>query len=115
MINMMIELRIEKQFEGLLRPLSETEFSGLEKNIVKNGILDPIIVWAGIIVDGHHRYKIAQKHGLEFEVKHVRFMHAGEARQWIIERQAYRRNITKEELILLVGKEYNMIKITFFL
>lgn len=106
----MTELRIEKQFKQLLRPLTNEEFEGLEKGILKDGVLDPIIVWAGMIVDGHHRYEIARKHNIDFKTESIGFKHAGEARQWIIERQAFRRNQSKEELTLLIGREYNAIK-----
>ena len=56
-------LKINTEFEKIIPELSEHEFEQLEENIVSDGeILNPIIVWNGVIIDGHKRYKIAQKH-----------------------------------------------------
>ena len=46
------------------------EFKQLE-NILSEGIRK-IILWQ-VIIDGHNRYEIAQKHGLEFETMERNF------------------------------------------
>lgn len=55
-------LTINPAFQQVIPELSEEEFAQLEANILKDGMLHPIIVWNGVIIDGHNRYKIAQKH-----------------------------------------------------
>lgn len=56
-------LQINPKFEQIIPPLSDEEFTQLEENILKVGrVTDPIQVWNGVIIDGHHRYKIVQKH-----------------------------------------------------
>ena len=62
-----MEIRIDKEFESLIPPLSKDEFMQLEENILKEGIRDPLVVWDGpegygILLDGHNRYKIANKY-----------------------------------------------------
>ena len=56
-------LQINPAFETIIPELSPDEFAQLEENIVtEQKIIDPIITWKGMTVDGHNRYKIAQKH-----------------------------------------------------
>ena len=43
---------------------SEQEKAELEASIIKNGCFDSIIEWHSTIVDGHNRYDIGKKHGI---------------------------------------------------
>ena len=108
----MEKLMTQPQFEELLRKLSDEEFNELETSILESGIIEPIVVWGNmkIIIDGHHRYKIARKHGLNFETRTINFTDAEKAKAWIIKKQRARRNLSKEELTLLIGNEYNQMK-----
>jgi len=57
-----MQLHIDPEFEAKIPPLTEDEFRQLEENILECGeLVSPIIVWRGIIVDGHNRYRIIQK------------------------------------------------------
>ena len=54
----MMELRIDREFESKIPPLTTEEFRQLEENILTDGVvINPIIVWNGVIVDGHNRYR----------------------------------------------------------
>lgn len=85
---------INQKFKELIPPLTADERKQLEENILKDGIRDPLVVWNGTLVDGHNRYEIAQKHGLEYRVVEKEFMDEDEACRWIILNQFGRRNIT---------------------
>lgn len=94
-------IRIDKEFESLIPPLSDDEFRQLEENCVKEGIRDALIVWKvpngdQILIDGHNRWKIAAKHGgIPFQVKEMEFDLREDAKAWIIRNQIGRRNIDK--------------------
>jgi ParB-like chromosome segregation protein Spo0J len=60
---------IDPEFESLIPPLSADEFKQLEANIQRDGCTDPLTVWNGILVDGHTRYKICQKHASTFGLR----------------------------------------------
>lgn len=46
-------------------PLSTDEYAQLEQSILADGVQVPIIVDdAGVVIDGHHRKRIAEQHGL---------------------------------------------------
>ena len=54
-------LKIDPEFQGKIPPLTFEELNQLEANILRDGrIINPIIVWQGLIVDGHNRYTIAK-------------------------------------------------------
>ena len=56
-------LKTDPEFQSKIPPLTFEELNQLEANILRDGrILNPIIVWEGLIVDGHNRYTIAKKH-----------------------------------------------------
>lgn len=91
-------MRIEKEFEGLLPPLTDEEFRQLEENILDDGILDPLVVWKTpsgneVLVDGHNRLKIAQKHGLKYETVYMTFDDFDDVKMWIYRNQIGKRNL----------------------
>jgi ParB-like chromosome segregation protein Spo0J len=63
-----VTVYIDEAFQALYPRLDDQQFSTLESNIVASGrIIAPIIIdESGAILDGHHRYRIAVKHGLEY-------------------------------------------------
>lgn len=88
-------MKIDNEFKNLIPPLSTDEYKQLEENILRDGIRDPLVVWSQeeILVDGHNRYEIAQKHNLPFATKCVDFKDRDEAMLWIIDNQNGRRNL----------------------
>ena len=83
---------ISKDFKEILPPLSDSEFQNLEFDILKRGILHPILIWNGICIDGMHRLQIAKKHRLKYQTKELRFNSKEEAKVWVFEHQIGRRN-----------------------
>lgn len=71
----MRQLNVDPEFRDKIPPLSADEFSKLEENIVTDGeVREPLVVWHNTIIDGHHRYKIVQKHPeIPFKVKQMDF------------------------------------------
>ena len=96
-------MKFDNEFKNLIPPLTEDEYKQLEENILRDGIIDPLVVWAQeeILVDGHNRYEIAQKHNLYFATKYVDFKDRDEAMLWIIDNQNGRRNLVKFQKIEL--------------
>ena len=78
-----MELKIEEKLRDVLIPLTDEKFAALEDDILRNGCIQPIIVWNGTIVDGHNRYAICQKHGIPFKTVEHDFADMTEARLWI--------------------------------
>lgn len=89
-----VTLTVDDDFRSLIPPLSDDEYSRLERSIIAEGVRDPIITWQGTIVDGHNRYRICQEHGIEFKTAEIVFGSKDAAKIWIIENQFARRNLT---------------------
>ena len=107
-----MELRIDPEFEGKIPPLTAEEFQQLENNILADGVvINPIIVWDGIIVDGHNRYRIVNKHPeIQFSTCEKTFADRYEAIAWICKNQLGRRNLTPEQKKYLIGKQFEAEK-----
>ena len=86
-------VKINPDFQNLIPKLTEDEYFGLEQSILVEGVRDPILTWNGFIVDGHNRYEIAKKHGLEFKTKDKDFVDEDEVKLWMINNQFSRRNL----------------------
>ncbi|MCC8130070.1 MAG: hypothetical protein LIO51_09095 [Clostridiales bacterium] len=105
-------LRIDREFADQIPPLTEEEFAQLEENILLEGtVLMPLIVWNGVIVDGHNRYKIIQAHPeLQYSTYEKSFSDRNAALAWICKNQLGRRNLTPEQKKYLIGKQYGAEK-----
>jgi len=90
----MQKLTINEELKNLLPPLSAEEIAGLEKSILIDGCLSPLIVWNNMLIDGHHRYEICKKHQIPFSTKSIGFLSLDDAKHWIWKHQENRRNLT---------------------
>ena len=105
-------LKVDPEFQGKIPPLTFEELNQLEANILRDGrIINPIIVWEELIVDGHNRFTIAKKHPeIPFTVHEKEFANRYEAIIWICKNQLGRRNLTPEQKSYLIGKQYEAEK-----
>lgn len=56
----------------VMRPLTDEEYADLKADVEQNGIAKPIDVDEdGNILDGHHRVRIAEELGIEFEARFI--------------------------------------------
>ena len=106
------ELRIDPEFAEKIPPLTPEEYEQLEANILAEGaVLSPLIVWNGVIVDGHNRYRILQAHPeISFTTHEKAFSDRYEIISWICKNQLGRRNLTSEQKKYLIGKQYEAEK-----
>ena len=105
-----MQLKIEPEFQELIPPLTAEEYKQLEDNIIREGCRDALVVWNGFIVDGHNRYEICQRHGVEFKTVDHQFSNKDEVMDWIDANQLGRRNLTPDQMRLLRGRRYSRLK-----
>lgn len=105
-------LKIDPEFAAKCPPLTEEEFQQLQDNILSEGIvLTPLIVWDGIIVDGHNRYQIIQEHPeIKYSTYEKQFDNRYAAISWICKNQLGRRNLTPQQRKYLIGQRYEAEK-----
>ena len=82
----------------LLPPLSAEQSAALEEDLLRNGCYSPVIVNEDmVIVDGHNRQSLCEKHGLPYTMAVFSFEDLLEAKQWALDTQKGRRNLEKWE------------------
>ena len=83
----------------LLPPLGGEQLAVLEQDLLRNGCYSPIIVNEDlVIVDGHNRQSLCEKHGIPYKMAVFSFEDLLEAKQWALDTQKGRRNLDKWEL-----------------
>jgi len=107
-----LEITLDKEFQALIPPSTPDELELLEESILSEGCRDPLIVWEeqSILLDGHQRKEICERHKLPFETKGLSFPDRGAARQWMIQNQLGRRNLppfVRAELALQLKEYYD--------
>lgn len=101
------EYTIDPELQKIMPELSEEEYKELEESLLTDGYKGaPIIVWKqkGIIVDGHNRYSICQKHDIPFEIKELEFDGQDDVVMWMLRAQLGRRNLEPLQRVQIVDK-----------
>lgn len=100
--------KINPALKGLLPPLSQEEYNELENSIKKEGCRDPILIWSGPdeIIDGHNRFEICEKLGVKYDMKFKKFENQEAVEDWMASNQIARRNLTAQQRLYYLGKEY---------
>ncbi|CAN5397150.1 hypothetical protein BH09BAC4_BH09BAC4_19270 [soil metagenome] len=119
--NIKSQIQILEQLRDLIPPLAEEEYSQLQQNILKHGVKDPLTVWETtsttlhldeenrpvyVLIDGHNRYRISQEHKLDYRINLLRFTSLEEAKDYMIDFQLGRRNLSTEQIAYLRGLRY---------
>ncbi len=110
-------IKLDAEFQELLRSASQEPSDLLEKDILTGGVRDKLIVWdeTDTLLDGYTRYKICEKHHIIYDIKRIKLPSREAAKRWIIINQLERRNLTAfrraelvvhlEPLYVEMGKE----------
>jgi 16S rRNA G966 N2-methylase RsmD len=109
-----MELIILPEIQRRLMPLQPEELAELERSVLEEGIRDPLVVWRKdgqlILVDGHHRYELAKKYGLKFQIVEREFRDLDEVLIWVDRNQLGRRNLTDAERSIVRARIYEIKK-----
>ena len=104
------DLTVDPEFRDLIPPLNEEELKLLEESLVADGCESPLIVWHGVIIDGHNRYAICRKHGIPFSIQEKNFSSRDDAMLWMLRNQLGRRNLNSYQRVELVLKFEPLVK-----
>ena len=119
-----LPMQILQELESLIPPLSNEEFKQLERNILEEGIREPLITWNDILIDGHNRYRIAEEHDINYETLEKEFEDLNAVKIWMVNNQLGRRNLQDfvrgelysviEEIIREKAKESKSEKVSYY-
>ena len=101
---------IDAEFHALIPPLSDDERIQLEANIKAEGCRDALVVWDGILLDGHNRFEICERLKIPYKTTVIELPGRAAASDWIDRNQLGRRNLTPDQMSLLRGRRYNRLK-----
>ena len=101
---------INPKFQALIPPLTPEEYRQLEANIIQQGCRDALILWRGILVDGHNRFAICVKHNIYYQTKTIDLPDEEAVEDWMDANQLGRRNLTGDQASILRGRRYNRTK-----
>jgi hypothetical protein len=96
---------IDSEFRSLIPPLTKQEYEYLELNLDSDGCRDALVVWNGILLDGHNRLEICKRLGIAYQVNEIGLPDRDAAKIWIINNQFGRRNLQpfqRAELVLKI-------------
>jgi DNA modification methylase len=113
-----MEITIKQRLKDLIRPLSMEEQTGLETDILRDGCLEPLSIWRhdgqNILLDGHNRYRICNKHNIRFETAVIKSVTIDKeilpldsierAEIWVGQHQKNKRNMESSDFTSLAGK-----------
>jgi hypothetical protein len=92
-----VQLVVDAEFQRLLIPLTANERDLLEKSLLRDGCLHPLTAWQEngklILLDGHNRKELCEKHGIGFKFGTVELDSREWAKIWIRRNQLARRNL----------------------
>ena len=98
-------IQVNNSFRALIPPLSSEERAQLEANLLADGCREPLALWGDVLLDGHNRYEICTRLGINYRAVQVDGIQTeSDATLWIVRNQLGRRNISdyvRAELALI--------------
>ncbi|AKU21405.1 hypothetical protein MJ904_18255 [Massilia sp. MB5] len=90
-----MQIKINDMLRDYIEPLTEAEHSALERSLLAEGCRDALVLWDDVLVDGHNRYAICQKHGIPFKVtQNTSFKSMEDVMLWMIDNHLGRRSVS---------------------
>jgi hypothetical protein len=90
-----MNITINPELRSYIDPLTANEFEALERSILSEGCRDALVLWGDVLIDGHNRHAICQRHGIEFKtVQNTRFNSIEDVMLWMIDNHLARRSVS---------------------
>jgi hypothetical protein len=90
-----MDIVVNEELKAYIDPLTPEEHEALERSLLAEGCRDALVLWGNVLVDGHNRYGICRKHGLDFQtVQNTRFKSIEDVHLWMIDQHLGRRSIS---------------------
>ncbi|QNP50404.1 plasmid replication/partition related protein [Diaphorobacter aerolatus] len=98
------------ELKAYIDPLTPDEYESLERSILDEGCRDALVLWGNILIDGHNRFGICQKHGLPFHtMQNTRFKRMEDVHLWMIDQHLGRRSVSEFQRGVLALRKREII------
>jgi len=86
---------VNEDLKAYIDPLTSDEHDALERSLLTEGCRDALVLWGDVLVDGHNRYGICQKHGIPFQtLQSTLFKSMEDVHLWMIDQHLGRRSVS---------------------
>jgi transcriptional regulator with XRE-family HTH domain len=90
-----LNITIDQELRSFIDPLTPVEYAALERSLLAEGCRDALVLWRDVLIDGHNRYEICQKHGIPFRtVSNNKFDSIEDVMLWVIDNNLARRSVS---------------------
>lgn len=92
---MTTNITVNDELKAYIDPLTSEEYAALERSLLAEGCRDALVLWGELLIDGHNRYGICQKHGIGFNtVQNESFKSMDDVHLWMIDNHLGRRSVS---------------------
>lgn len=86
---------VDPELKAYIDPLTPDEYAALERSLLTEGCRDALVLWGELLIDGHNRYEICQKHNLPFDTLQSKLFNSMEdVHLWMIDQHLGRRSVS---------------------
>lgn len=90
-----MNIRINDELRAYIDPLTANEYAALERSLLAEGCRDALVLWGEVLIDGHNRYAICKKHGIDFKTtQNDSFATIEDVMLWMIDNHLARRSVS---------------------
>lgn len=101
---------VDPELQAYIDPLTPDELAALERSLLTEGCRDALVLWGDLLVDGHNRYALCQKHGLPFQtVQSQLFQSREDVYLWMIDQHLGRRSVSDFQRGVLALRKRDII------
>ncbi|MFZ6849508.1 hypothetical protein [Undibacterium sp. RuRC25W] len=105
-----MSITIHEALRAYIDPLTEHEYEALERSILTEGCRDALVCWGEVLIDGHNRYVICQKHQIPFKVvQNDNFSNIEDVQLWMIDNHLARRSVSDFQRGMLALRKKEII------
>ncbi|MDQ1812886.1 hypothetical protein RBA41_06165 [Massilia sp. CCM 9210] len=105
-----MNITINEELRSFIDPLTANEYAALERSLLAEGCRDALVLWNDVLIDGHNRYEICQKHHIEFKtVQNATFATLDDVMLWMIDNHLARRSVSDYQRGVLALRKKDIV------
>ena len=102
---------VNEELKAYIDPLTAEEHDALERSLLTEGCRDALVLWGDVLVDGHNRYGICQKHNIPFQtLQSTLFKSLDDVHLWMIDQHLGRRSVSDFQRGVLAIRKREILK-----
>jgi transcriptional regulator with XRE-family HTH domain len=105
-----LNITINEELRSFVDPLTASEYAALERSLLSEGCRDALVLWGDVLIDGHNRYALCTKHGIEFKtVQNTKFTSIDDVMLWMIDNHLARRSVSDYQRGVLALRKKDIV------